>query len=278
MSDQTNARLPIEPLKCALTIATTDSGGGAGIQADLKTFAAHRVFGLTVVSGVSAQNTREVTGLECLSPELVRLQLKALYDDIKVSAIKIGLLGNAANARAVAEGLKEFFPHTPVVLDPVMVSTSGFVFLPQEAIEALKELMPLAAVLTPNIPEAEVLSGRKIRNEEELKEAARVILKLGAGHVLLKGGHDSGAESKDYLLGPNVDRWLSNQRVNTTNTHGTGCTLSSAIAANLALGLDLTRAAIEAKNYVTAGLNDSINLGHGPGPLNHFHQYYHFES
>lgn len=266
------------PLKTALTIATSDSGGGAGIEADLKTFAAHKVFGLCVLSAVSAQNTQAVTGLECLSPALVRAQLQALYDDIPIGAIKIGLLGDAANTLETASFLREKLPEVPVVLDPVMVSTSGHIFLASEAVEALKELMGQATLITPNIPEARVLSGLEINSPEERLKAAEKILAGGVKNVLVKGGHGQGPEADDLLLGPEGPVWLKGPRVRTPNTHGTGCTLSSAIAANLSLGRDLKAAVEEAKTYVRLGLENSLNLGHGPGPLNHFHQYYRIES
>lgn len=269
--------VPSLPLRCALSIATSDSGSGAGLQADLKTFAAHRVYGLSVLSAITAQNTTAVTALGCLDPDLVTAQLQAIYDDIPVAAIKIGLLGNAANTGRVAEFLSRNYAGTPLVLDPVMVSTSGHSFLPREAILALKELMALATLVTPNLPEAEALAGGPISGPEDLRAAARAILETGASYVLIKGGHGQGPSADDYLLGPEGESWFAGPRVATINNHGTGCTLSSAICANLALGLDLAGAVRRAKDYVTEGLRQSINLGRGPGPLNHFHPYYHFE-
>ncbi len=270
--------LPVWPLKCALTIATSDSGAGAGIQADLKTFAAHGVYGLSVLSAVTAQNTRAVTALECLSPETVTAQLQALYDDIPVAAIKIGLLGSVDNTDRVDAFLADQYAGLPVVLDPVMVSTSGHTFLPAEAVDAVKRLMRLATVVTPNLPEAEVLAGHAIDGPAALKKAARTILAAGPRSVLIKGGHGRGPGADDYLLGPEGETWFKGPRVETPNTHGTGCTLSSAICANLARGRSLAEAVELAKRYVTDGLRQSVNLGRGPGPLNHFHQYYHFES
>ncbi len=268
--------VPTVPLICALTIATSDSGAGAGIQADLKTFAANQVYGLSVLSAVTAQNTLAVTGLECLSPAMVTAQLQALHDDFPIAAIKIGLLGNAANTRAVAAFLREKYARVPIVLDPVMVSTSGHTFLPPEAIAALKELMEMATVITPNIPEAEVLSNQTIRTPDERRAAARAILAGGVGSVLIKGGHGHGSEADDLLMDADGETWFKGPRVNTPNTHGTGCTLSSAICANLARGRDLKEAVSRAKDYVTAGLRHSLAPGRGPGPLNHFHAYYHF--
>ncbi|MDL2226676.1 bifunctional hydroxymethylpyrimidine kinase/phosphomethylpyrimidine kinase [Deltaproteobacteria bacterium OttesenSCG-928-M10] len=268
--------LPTTPLKHAMTIATSDSGAGAGVQADLKTFAAHRVYGVSVFSAVTAQNTRQVTAMECLSPETVTAQLKAIYDDIPVEAIKIGLLGNAANTMAVTKFLADHYAGVPIILDPVMVSTSGHTFLPPEAIEALKELAALATLVTPNLPEALALSGLEIKSSEDRRRAGEAVLSLGARNVLVKGGHGHGPEADDLLLGREGEVWFRGPRIDTPNTHGTGCTLSSAIAANLALGAGLNEAVGQAKHYVTEGLRHSINLGHGPGPLNHFHQYYRY--
>ena len=268
---------PVVPLKHALTIATSDSGAGAGIQADLKTFAAHRVYGLSVLSAVTAQNTTAVTALECLTPAAVTAQMQAIYDDIPVEGIKIGLLGNAENTAAVTEFLAANFPQVPLVVDPVMVSTSGHAFLPPDAIEALKKLTALATVITPNLPEAATLWGRPIAGPEEQLAAGRALLALGAKNVLVKGGHGQAPEANDLLVGQEGEIWFRGPRIKTPNTHGTGCTLSSAICANLASGLTLKEAVRLAKEYVAEGLRRSISLGHGPGPLNHFHQYYHFD-
>lgn len=273
----TNTDIPSQPLRCALSIATSDSGSGAGIQADLKTFAAHRVYGLSVLSAVTAQNTREVTALGSLDPDLVTAQLQAIYDDIPVAAIKIGLLGNAANTGRVFDFLARKYAGTPLVLDPVMVSTSGHSFLAREAVEALKKLMALATLVTPNLPEAEALAGGPIKSRDDLRAAAREILDTGTRYVLIKGGHGQGQSADDFLLGPEGEKWFPGPRVDTINNHGTGCTLSSAICANLALGRELNEAVRLAKDYVTEGLRQSIKLGLGPGPLNHFHRYYHFE-
>lgn len=266
--------LPTYPLKTALTIATSDSGGGAGIQADLKTFAAHGVFGLCALSAVTAQNSLAVTALESLTPAMVTAQLQALRDDFKIDAVKIGLLGAAANIRATEIFLRENFD-VPIVLDPVMVSTSGHTFLADEEIQALKKLMALAALVTPNLPEAKALAGMDIENDAQRLRAAEIIAgQISGGHVLIKGGHGQEPDARDLLFGPGLEMWFSSPRVFTPNTHGTGCTLSSAIAANLALGLDLPQAVRRAKEYVTAGLENSFRPGHGPGPLNHFHHFY----
>lgn len=266
------------PLRHALTIASSDSGAGAGIQADLKTFAAHRVYGLSAISGITAQNTVEVTDVAFVSASNLRAQLKAIYDDIPVEAIKIGLIGSAANTEAAASFLAEHWAQLPIVLDPVMVSTSGHVFLAPEAVEALKKLIPLALVLTPNLREAEALTGLSINNRDEARRAAEKLLALGAKNVLIKGGHSEGDHCDDLLWGSEGEQWLTGPRLDSPNTHGTGCTLSSALAANLALGFDLPQAARRAKDYVTDALRQGLSLGRGPGPLHHFYAYYRFPS
>jgi len=270
--------LPLRPLTCALIIAASDSGGGAGLQADLKTLAAHGVFGFCAVSAVTAQNSVAVTALECLSPATVTAQLAAVADDFEIAAVKIGLLGNAANTRAVADFLADRLAGKPVVLDPVMVSASGHAFLPPDAVAALKSLLPLATLVTPNIPEAEVLTGLNLADDAARVEGARRLLaETGARHVLIKGGHGQGPAADDLLAGPEGEIWLRGSRVETANNHGTGCTLSSAICARLAQGLPLAQAVGLAKAYVAEGLRHSLRLGAGPGPLNHFHEFYNFD-
>ena len=269
--------LPVRPLKCALVIAASDSGGGAGLEADLKTLAAHGVFGFCAVSAVTAQNSRAVTALECLSPATVTAQLEAVADDFEISAVKIGLLGNAANTLAVADFLAARLPGTPVVLDPVMVSASGHAFLSPEAVAALKSLLPLAALITPNIPEAEVLTGQRLADDAARMEAARRLLaETGARHVLIKGGHGQGSSADDLLAGPEGETWFRGPRVDTADNHGTGCTLSSAICARLAQGRPLAQAVGLAKAYVAEGLRHSLRLGAGPGPINHFFEFYRY--
>ncbi|MDR1677554.1 MAG: bifunctional hydroxymethylpyrimidine kinase/phosphomethylpyrimidine kinase [Deltaproteobacteria bacterium] len=268
--------IPILPLTKALTIATSDSGGGAGIQADLKTFAAFGVFGLSVLSAVSAQNTLAVTGLECLSPKLVTGQLEAVFSDIGVTAIKIGLLGNAANTMAVSDFLWSLDPRPPIILDPVMVSASGHTFLDKESISALKSLFPLVSLLTPNLPEAEALTGLSIKKSDDYVKAGQALLATGLEQVLIKGGHSGGPHSNDLLVGPDGPIWFEQKRIETKNNHGTGCTLSSAITACQARGEDLYNSIKISKNYVVGAMDNSINLGHGPGPLNHFYHFYVF--
>jgi hydroxymethylpyrimidine/phosphomethylpyrimidine kinase len=264
-------------LKGALIIASSDSGGGAGLEADLKTLAAHGVFGFCVVSAVTAQNSLAVTAVECLSPATVTAQLAAVADDFEIAAVKIGLLGNAANARAVAGFLAARLKEAPVVLDPVMVSASGHAFLSPEEAAALKSLFPLAALVTPNIPEAEALTGLRLTDDAARAEAARRLLaETGAGHVLIKGGHGPGPTADDLLAGPEGETWFRGPRVETPNNHGTGCTLSSAVCARLAQGRPLAEAVGLAKAYVAEGLRHSLRLGAGPGPLNHFHEFYRF--
>jgi len=271
---------PILPLKSALIIASSDSGGGAGLEADLKTLAAHGVFGFCVVSAVTAQNSTAVTALECLSPALVTAQLEAVAADFEIAAIKIGLLGSAANTLAVAGFLSDRLRGTtPIILDPVMVSASGHSFLPPEAVAALKKLLPLVTLITPNLPEAEVLTGRSLPDDAAKAAAARQLLaETGAERILIKGGHGSGPAADDLLAGPEGVTWFRGPRVETANTHGTGCTLSSAICARLAQGRPLAEAIGLAKAYVTEGLRHSLRLGAGPGPLNHFHEFYRYKA
>jgi hydroxymethylpyrimidine/phosphomethylpyrimidine kinase len=273
------SEVPTLPLTKALAIATSDSGGGAGIQADLKTFAAFGVYGLCVLSGVSAQNTVAVTGLELLSPSLVTAQLQAVFADIGVDAVKIGLLGDRPNAEAVRAFLSRLDPRPPVILDPVMVSASGHAFLSRDAIAALRDLAPLASAITPNLAEARVLSGLEIDpdSETDLLRAAERLMDLGSERVIIKGGHGRGPLARDLFFGGAGPVWLTAERVDTRNNHGTGCTFSSAIAAAMARGEDLEEAAHLAKQYVTGGLRRSIDLGSGPGPLNHFHHFYNLE-
>jgi hydroxymethylpyrimidine/phosphomethylpyrimidine kinase len=248
------------------------------LQADLKTLAAHGVFGFCAISAVTAQNSLAVTAVECLSPATVTAQLEAVADDFNIAAVKIGLLGNAANTRAVAEFLAARPAGTPVVLDPVMVSASGHAFLPPDEVTALKSLLPLATLITPNIPEAEVLTGLNLADDAaRVAGARRILAETGVRHVLIKGGHGQGPAADDLLAGPEGETWFRGSRVVTANTHGTGCTLSSAVCARLAQGRPLAEAVGLAKAYVTEGLRHSLRLGAGPGPLNHFHEFYHFQ-
>jgi len=258
----------------ALTIAGSDSGGGAGIQADLKTFSALGVYGASVVTALTAQNTRGVQAIHEVPPDFVRAQMDAVFSDIAVDAVKIGMLANPAVTEAVAAGL-DAWGHGPVVLDPVMVAASGDPLLREEAVETLKTLLfPRAVLVTPNLPEAGRLVGRPVgEGRADMLAAAEALLALGPGAVLLKGGHGTGAESVDLLLSADGPLWLSAPRHATDNSHGTGCTLSSAIAAGLARGLALPDAVAEGKRYVTAAIvaADSLAIGGGRGPVHHFH-------
>jgi len=257
----------------AVTIAGSDSSGGAGIQADLKTFAALGVYGASVITALTAQNTQGVRAIHDVPADFIRAQIDAVFSDLDIAAVKIGMLSQATTIEAVAQGLAAHRAKN-IVLDPVMVATSGDRLLAPEAVGALRKLLvPRALVVTPNLPEAAVLTGASAaRNEKEMEVQAREILGLGARNVLIKGGHNSGEESIDLLIGQGEVVRLSAKRIATRNLHGTGCTLSSAIAAGLAKGLDLKTAAREAKTYVTAaiGAADRLKIGHGHGPLHHF--------
>ena len=257
-------------MRTALTIAGSDSGGGAGIQADLKTFAAHGVFGTSAITAVTAQNTLGVTGWQALPADLVTAQIEAVAGDIGAHAVKIGMLANAAIVEAVGAAI-ESLDLPLVVVDPVMVAKGGDRLLEEDAILALRaELLPRAHIVTPNIPEAEVLAGFSITSIEAMHEAARRILALGPRVVLVKGGHLDSPEAVDVVCTRDGSYELRGPRIATTSTHGTGCTLASAIAANLALGLD-DRDAIEgAKRYLEGAIRHAPGLGHGHGPLNHF--------
>lgn len=261
----------------ALTIAGSDSGGGAGIQADLKTFSALGVYGASVVTALTAQNTRGVTAVHDVPPAFIAAQIDAVLSDIAVGAVKIGMLSQAPVIRAVRDGLDRWQVEK-VVLDPVMVATSGDLLLVPEAVETLREvLLPRAAIVTPNLHEAARLTGLPLAEDRTaMQRQAEALVSLGARCVLIKGGHGRGAEAEDLLLTAHGPLWLTAQRHATTNTHGTGCTLSSAIAAGLALGLDLVQAVRAAKAYLTAAIRsaDRLKIGHGHGPVDHFHAWW----
>ncbi len=253
----------------ALTIAGSDSGGGAGIQADLKTFSAYRVFGLSVITAVTAQNSVGVQGVENLSPAFVAQQLRSVLEDFGVDAAKCGMLSVAPIIEAVAGVLGEH-PIDKLVVDPVMVAKAGDALLQPDAVAALiRRILPLALVVTPNLPEAEVLSGITVSSRDEMEEAARRIGKLGARHVLVKGGHLKG-DAVDILWNGREMTAFQVPRIESSNTHGTGCTLSAAIAAGLAKGRPLGEAVREAKAYVTKAIREGFALGRGVGQLRHF--------
>jgi hydroxymethylpyrimidine/phosphomethylpyrimidine kinase len=254
----------------ALTIAGSDSGAGAGIQADLKTFAAHGVYGTSAITAVTAQNTLGVTMWQALPADLVTAQIEAVAADLPPTAVKIGMLANAAVAEAVAAAIAALdLPQ--VVVDPVIVAKSGDRLLEEDAIQAIRtELLSRAHVVTPNIPEAEVLSGIRISTVEDMRRAARLILELGPRLVMVKGGHLENPESVDVVIGAHEVFELRRPRISSRNTHGTGCTLSSAIAANLALGLGDREAIERAREYLDGAIRHAPGLGRGYGPLAHF--------
>jgi len=261
----------------ALTIAGSDPSGGAGVQADLKTFGALGVYGASVLTALTAQNTQGVSAIHDVPPAFITAQLDAVFADLNIRAVKIGMLSRSAVIDAVAAGLEKHGAKN-IVLDPVMVATSGDALLVPAAVNALRQkLIPKALGVTPNLPEAAALLGASLaRNEREMEIQAREILVLGAKHVLIKGGHASGEESVDLLVSVKETHRFAAKRVATKNTHGTGCTLSSAVAAGLAKGLALREAVSLAKDYVTAAIAsaDKLQVGHGHGPLNHFHKFW----
>ena len=258
-------------MRTALTIAGSDSGGGAGIQADLKTFAAHGVFGTSALTAVTAQNTRGVFAVHALPPELVAAQIDAVMSDLPPHAIKIGMLANAAIAVAVADRLRALAV-VPIVLDTVMIAKGGAPLLDAGAIDTIRrELIPLAAVVTPNVPEAEALTGVSIRSTDGLREAAAQLVAAGARAAVVKGGHLDGPAVDVFYDGRTFTE-LRADRVATRHTHGTGCTFSSAIAARLASGDDLLAAVRGAKDYITRAIAQAPQLGAGHGPVQHFPQ------
>lgn len=261
----------------ALTIAGSDSSGGAGIQADLKTFAALGVYGASAITALTAQNTQGVTGIHAVPADFVTAQIDAVFSDLDVGAVKIGMVAQAASIDAIAAALSRWAPRH-VVLDPVMVATSGDRLLAAEAIEALrKKLMPLASLITPNLPEAAALLDEPVAaSKAEIESQGRRLLALGCRAVLIKGGHGEGSESIDYLVDSRTTIALAAPRLATANTHGTGCSLSSAVAAELAKGEDLERAVESAKAWISAAIAaaDRFSAGHGHGPIHHFHKFY----
>jgi hydroxymethylpyrimidine/phosphomethylpyrimidine kinase len=258
----------------ALTIAGSDSGGGAGIQADLKTFAALGVYGMSAITAITAQNTVAVTAVQVFEPPIVHAQIDAVVDDIGVDAVKTGMLANAELVDVVVDQAhRGRLPS--LVVDPVMISKSGNKLLADDAVRAVRErLLPHAVVVTPNHPEAEVLVGHPIEGDEAVREAARKLVGMGARWVLMKGGHRPGPEVLDVLFDGREFWELHSPRIKTHNTHGTGCTLASAIAARLALGDAVPNAVAAATEYVHAAILGAKPLGHGHGPLHHFHAWY----
>ncbi len=258
------------PLPVALTIAGVDPGGGAGVVADLMTFAAHRVYGTVAVAAITAQNTREITRSHAIGAELLTEQIAAVYRDIAPGAVKVGMLGNGRNVTAVARALRKWKAKN-VVLDPVLVATSGRRLLPPAGVAALKrDLFPLATIVTPNVPEAEALAGFPIKDEGDQRLAAGVLADLGAEAVLIKGGHGEGREVRDLFFDGRQFMEFRNFRIETQATHGTGCTLSSAIAANLARGASLADAVRNAIEYLRRALGRGLFPGKGAGTPDHF--------
>ncbi|MDD2958556.1 MAG: bifunctional hydroxymethylpyrimidine kinase/phosphomethylpyrimidine kinase [Lachnospiraceae bacterium] len=255
-------------MRTALTIAGSDSSGGAGIQADIKTMTANGVYAMSAVTALTAQNTTGVTGIMEVTPAFLAQQLDCIFTDICPDAVKTGMVSSSGLIRVISEKLR-FYGAKNLVVDPVMVATSGARLISEEAVDTLeKELLPLASVVTPNIPEAEVLSGISILTEEDMIRAARIISETYGCAVLCKGGHQRN-EANDFLYQKNGSRWFRGRRINNPNTHGTGCTLSSAVASNLAKGYELEPAVEYAKNYISGALNDMLDLGKGSGPMNH---------
>lgn len=254
--------------KTALTIAGSDSCGGAGIQADIKTMTMNGVFAMSAITALTAQNTLGVTGIQESTPEFLGLQLDAVFTDIFPDAVKIGMVSSTALIKVIAEKLRQYKARH-VVVDPVMVATSGSSLLQSDAVRAMtEELFPLAEVITPNIPEAEVLGGVKIKDEADMEKAAAAISEKYGCAVLLKGGHSIN-DANDVLYQNGSIVWFKGQRINNPNTHGTGCTLSSAIASNLAKGFKLTTAVERAKSYLSGALQAQLDLGAGSGPMKH---------
>jgi hydroxymethylpyrimidine/phosphomethylpyrimidine kinase len=261
----------------ALTIAGSDSSGGAGIQADLKTFAALGVYGASVITALTAQNTCGVSGIHQVPADFVTAQMDAVFSDLDVKAVKIGMVAQLATVDAIVAGLRRWSPRH-IVLDPVMVATSGDRLLAADAVEALRtRLIPRASLMTPNLPEAAALLGEPVAaSEAAIESQGKRLLALGCPAVLIKGGHAQGAESIDYLVTANGAIALAAPRIATRNTHGTGCSLSSAIAAGLAKGEDMETAVRHAKAWVGAAIAaaDRFGVGHGNGPIHHFHRFY----
>lgn len=255
-------------MKTALTIAGSDSSGGAGIQADIKTMTANGVYAMSAVTALTAQNTTGVKSILESTPEFLKDQLDCVFTDIFPDAVKTGMVSSVPLIKVIADRLK-FYNAKNIVIDPVMVSTSGFKLISDNAVKTLcDELFPLATVITPNIPEAEILCGKKISSEEQMEEAAKSISEKFNVAVLLKGGHNLN-DANDLLFQAGKAKWFKGKKINNSNTHGTGCTLSSAIASNLAKGKNLEISVEKAKDYISGCLGAMLDLGKGSGPMNH---------
>ncbi len=262
-------------LRTALTVAGSDCSGGAGVQADLKTFSANGVFGMSVVTAVVAENTCEVLSIQNISPEVIADQFDAVFQDIEVNAVKVGMLSDTVRMDVVADKLTQYRPEF-VVVDPVMIAKGGHALMESSALSALiQRIIPLSTVLTPNIPEAEAITGQTIRSRDDMMEAARAIAGMGAQNVIIKGGHLSQEqEAEDILYDGKEFSSFTTVRIVTKNTHGTGCTFSSAVAAFLARGFSVSQAVASAKQYVQTAIVHALELGHGHGPTHHFYELY----
>lgn len=255
-------------MKKILTIAGSDCSGGAGIQADIKTITVHKMYAMSAITALTAQNTIGVQGIFEVSPEFVTAQLDSIFSDIFPDAVKIGMVSNVKIIEVIAQKLKQYNAKN-IVVDPVMVSTSGSKLLNDDAMNAvITKLIPLADIITPNISEAEALSNIKIENEDDMIVAAKIISAMFSGSVLIKGGHLSNS-ADDLIFTAGKAVWIKGEKIDNPNTHGTGCTLSSVIACNLAKGFSVEESVINAKQYVTGALLDMLDLGAGSGPLNH---------
>jgi len=260
-------------MKHCLTIAGSDSCGGAGIQADLKAFSANGTYGMSVITAITAQNTQGVFDVQDVTPSVIAHQIEAIFDDIRVDAIKIGMVSRPETIAIIAQTLKKY-SLPPLVIDPVMISKSGYALLQPEAQKSLIELLlPMATLITPNLPEAEVIVGYKIDTIELMQKAARDLHQLGCQCVLVKGGHLAD-DATDVLFDGSSFHFFHSKRLDTINTHGTGCTLSSTIAANLAKGMPIKEAVEAAKAYITLAIEHGFVLGKGVGPVHHFHELY----
>jgi len=262
-------------MKKALTIAGSDCSGGAGIQADLKTFAAHGVYGMSVIVSVVAENTSKVIDVENISADIIKKQIDAVFEDIDVDAVKIGMLSKEECMLAVLEKIKQYKPKN-IVVDTVMYAKNGCPLMDPNSIDLfIEKIIPIADIITPNVPEAEKIANIKINNIDDIKKACINIQKLGCKAVLIKGGHLSETENaEDILFDGRKFYSYKSKRINTKNTHGTGCTLSSSIAANLALGKNIEEAVHNAKDYITMAIEHSLDIGKGYGPTNHFYEVY----
>lgn len=260
-------------MKKVLSIAGSDCSGGAGIQADLKTFSAHGVFGMSVIVSIVAENTSRVIDIQDVTPDMIQKQIDAVFEDIEVDAVKIGMLSTPYCMKAVAEKLRQYKPEN-IVIDPVMYAKNGCPLMNPNAVDTLiKVVIPCADVLTPNIPEAEKISGMTISSMEDMEAAAKRIYEMGCRNVIVKGGHAIG-NAVDVLYDGRQFYHYETYRINTKNTHGTGCTFSSAITSNLALGLPVPQAVERAKQYVTTAIEHALSIGKGNGPTHHFYDLY----